>query len=32
MSCTPAERSLLDMIACWPGVPAMVTIHDHGRY
>ena len=31
-TCTAAERDLLDMIACWPGVPAVVTIHDDGRY
>lgn len=30
--CTAAERDLLDMIACWPGVPAWVTIHEDGRY
>lgn len=32
MTCTAAERDLLDMIACWPGVPAVVTIHEDGRY
>ena len=31
-TCTVAERALLDMIACWPGVPAIVTIEADGRY
>lgn len=32
ITCTAAERDLLDMIACWPGVPAVVTIYADGRY
>ena len=31
-TCTAAERALLDMIACWPDVPALVTIHGDGRH
>lgn len=32
VTCIAAERDLLNMIACWPGVPAIVTIEADGRY
>lgn len=31
-TCTPAERALLDMIATWPGVPAIVTVDIGGDW
>lgn len=31
-SCTRTERSVLDMIKAWPGVPALVTIEKDGSW
>ena len=31
-SCTPQERTVLDMVKCWPGIPAIVTYDEKGGW
>ena len=30
--CTPQERTVLDMVKCWPEIPAIVTYDEEGGW